>query len=639
MRQLTERQQAILTYLSFASDWVKGKQMAQIIGVSDRTIRAEIGEIKRKIAEEAISSSKSRGYRYNAVAGYLVEVEACNFYAPLNRFIYICKRLTIAGSVSIAELLETLHISESTLTVDLSKIKKMVETYYALDLELVRIDEMIELHGKLQYKIDFLIAVMHTPQRSAESLLLFFEEFDFLILYKEIKQLLVDEGIELKYYSTLAFVILIAISMEYSLDAGQKRDAIPGQTDFMTTIKAYISNEFTINLSAATTTILQEKLMHLEEITKMEQNIHEQSGEADDLYSNVLGMLEEIKRVFFIDFTSDLQVVKDMTTHIKIALHRIRNGIDIKNVIREELVSKQPLLLDIAIFIANRMYEKAGVLFSADEISFLIIYLEAGYEKINQKQKLKRKLQIVLLVFEGQAVLRYVKNKINGVSLGIDHDFIEVTSIKQVQQLKKHPKQIDLVITTSTRSFFTNLQTITIEPCFSKINELTISQKMKELALKGRQDNFAYIWENYLKNSAPRVKKSFANRYDAIIELSEELIKKGYFNDTYLASVLDRENLFSTGMSNGIAMPHPIKMNATKSALDFTILKQPMNWHGRSIEIIIYFVLSDKDSQDVKSLSEFIAIISNHPQGRARLRHVKTQQELKDVLKDLYCSM
>ena len=58
-----KRQEQLLAILSERGDWMTSRQLAGLLGVSDRTIRSDVEAVNRRITPAPIESNVRQGYR------------------------------------------------------------------------------------------------------------------------------------------------------------------------------------------------------------------------------------------------------------------------------------------------------------------------------------------------------------------------------------------------------------------------------------------------------------------------------------------------------------------------------------------------------------------------------------------------
>lgn len=75
--------------------------------------------------------------------------------------------------------------------------------------------------------------------------------------------------------------------------------------------------------------------------------------------------------------------------------------------------------------------------------------------------------------------------------------------------------------------------------------------------------------------------------------------------------VLAREKLSSTAFSDGVAVPHALKMNAIKTAVSVAIFDEPIDWDGKVVYIVAIFAVNKENRPIFSPMFEnFIRVLS-----------------------------
>jgi PTS system fructose-specific IIA component len=131
------------------------------------------------------------------------------------------------------------------------------------------------------------------------------------------------------------------------------------------------------------------------------------------------------------------------------------------------------------------------------------------------------------------------------------------------------------------------------------------------------------------------------NKKEAIEELAE-LAKRDCKIDSfedYVESVLKREESYSTGIGNGIAIPHG-KSNSVKEALIvFGRCEGKIEWDsldGKPVNLVFLLGIPEENAGDIhlKVLSQLSRKIM-HDDFVQLLRNSKTEDEVLGILEDL----
>ena len=75
--------------------------------------------------------------------------------------------------------------------------------------------------------------------------------------------------------------------------------------------------------------------------------------------------------------------------------------------------------------------------------------------------------------------------------------------------------------------------------------------------------------------------------------MSENLINCGYVDHDFEQEVLKRENMSSTGFMN-IAIPHPLKMKATRTSISILVDQNGIQWDQNHVVKIVFMIAFNK---------------------------------------------
>lgn len=94
-----------------------------------------------------------------------------------------------------------------------------------------------------------------------------------------------------------------------------------------------------------------------------------------------------------------------------------------------------------------------------------------------------------------------------------------------------------------------------------------------------------------------------ATKKEAIETLGLQLKKNGMITDleTFIEAVLYRENETTTGVGNGIAVPHGKSSTVMESTVIFAKLDSPIDWNsidGDPVDMIFLLAIADADKTD-----------------------------------------
>jgi PTS system mannitol-specific IIC component len=122
------------------------------------------------------------------------------------------------------------------------------------------------------------------------------------------------------------------------------------------------------------------------------------------------------------------------------------------------------------------------------------------------------------------------------------------------------------------------------------------------------------------------------SRDDAIDEAGRLLVCAGAVDESYIASMHERETSVSTFMGNGLAIPHgthDAKSSIRRTAMSFIRYDEPVDWNGKPAEFVVGIAGAGDDHL---ALLSRIAGIFTDEQQVAALRAASTPQQVTAVL-------
>ncbi len=122
------------------------------------------------------------------------------------------------------------------------------------------------------------------------------------------------------------------------------------------------------------------------------------------------------------------------------------------------------------------------------------------------------------------------------------------------------------------------------------------------------------------------------SRDDAIDEAGRLLVSSGAVDQSYVASMHDRETSVSTFMGNGLAIPHgtnDAKSSIHRTAMSFVRYDEPVDWNGKPAEFVVGIAGAGDDHL---ALLARIAKIFTDEEQVAALRAAATAEEVTSVL-------
>ncbi|ADD01802.1 MULTISPECIES: PTS sugar transporter subunit IIA [Thermoanaerobacter] len=130
------------------------------------------------------------------------------------------------------------------------------------------------------------------------------------------------------------------------------------------------------------------------------------------------------------------------------------------------------------------------------------------------------------------------------------------------------------------------------------------------------------------------------NWQEVLKYLADNLLRKGYVNDSFYNAVVEREKKFPTGLPTGkinVAIPHTDPIHVIKDGIAVALLKQPVlfremgKFEGEvACDIVFMLAIKNPDGQ-IKVLQNFMDIFMDS-NLLLKIKNAKSKKEIIDII-------
>ncbi|MBO1199135.1 PTS sugar transporter subunit IIA [Staphylococcus simiae] len=125
-----------------------------------------------------------------------------------------------------------------------------------------------------------------------------------------------------------------------------------------------------------------------------------------------------------------------------------------------------------------------------------------------------------------------------------------------------------------------------------------------------------------------------ANQNEAIEKAGQALVDSGAVTESYIQAMKDREQVVTTFMGNGLAIPHgtdEAKSSVLQSGLTLLQIPEGVDWDGEEVKVVVG--IAGKDGEHLDLLSK-IAITFSEEENVDRIVNAKSADEIKQVFEE-----
>lgn len=633
---LTDRQLNIIDILNDNNTWITGKEISNILNVSDRTIRLDISTINTYYNCLLIESNRRFGYKVNKLLLHKQDIKTKDII-PQNshdRCVYIIKELLFKSQeINLISLQEKVFVSGYSIDNDIKRIRKTISEYPSL--KIVRSNNNIKLLGnetdkRMLYK-HLLTEETQGNFMNLNSIASLWSSFDLL----EVKDILEDVCNKYDYKIRELTLPMIMIHAGVAIERIFNNNFIGTISSYenLSDSKEYIiSREFFEQVSKNINIKLVEEEIRLfallligkknaqyrKDVVKEELEL-----EVDTLVDNVIG---EIKRYFDIDFSNDLDLRVGLSMHLQSLIERQKNNINVTNLYLQEIKRRYPLVFEMAVRAGEVIQEAGNEYVNENELAFLALHLGTAYERVNTVKKYR----VIMIIPHNKMLSAMCIDKLNNrfndrMEIVATHNFFEENMI-----LEDEP---DIIITTAPLKHNLKIPTINISLFVNYEDESKVFQALNLLDKKRNYGTFVEVIKGLMKEDLFYVKESMKNPTEIIEYLCDELIDKGLATDEYKRDVLKREAVSATAFVHGFAVPHSIEVTANESCISTMILNNPVKWEGYDVKLIILLAIRKTDTHLLKVFFDWLGSMVTDKNKFSQLLEINSYEELiKEIL-------
>lgn len=596
---MNARQEKIIELLRENGGWMKGKDIALVMGVSTRTIRNDMETINASLTGAAIESSFQLGYHLKTEQGPVSHPKQVIPQTPQERRSFILKQLLRHKEININDLPEKVCVSLFTIESDLRVIRQFLAEASTLRLESAhnRLRLVGEEAAKRRIYKYLLSQEVDDNFLNLDTLNELYPDFDLV----EIREILTEcekrYGIEIRETAQSMVLMHVGIALTRVLNFNPM-DRVEALKDLQETPQYQAAREFwdriaqRFQVTAPEPEICQLALLFM---GKGSGNYYKAdtvpvNGKDISVEELTTAMLEEVRKLYGVDLTTDSKLREGLSLHLRGLLLRMKDRTQVDNVYLEELRWRFPLIYDMGATASRKLHDILGIQLDPNEIGFLALHLGAAYTI----QRKPSKYRAVVVFPSDQALSAIVIEKIRGQF----QDRMDIVAVLDTYEKKRvQGLNPDLILTTLPLDHGLSIPTIQLSVFYSQENESQIFQLLNRLDKNRQKDIFQHRILELIKPAYFLETLDAADSQDAIRKMCEPLVNAGCIPPEYAEAVLERESYAPTSFAAGFALPHALNVTIRESAIAVAHLNKPLKWGDHTVDFVLLLAIREEDRE------------------------------------------
>jgi len=668
---INQRSEHLLSILLENKEPLTTKKLAAKLNVSSRTIRSDLTKLENWLEKHEIELIKKRG------VGVWLEIEQTdkielkkslsnnnkyNFVlSPTDRQQHILKSLLLKnkGKTTMQALADEMYVSKTTIYKDLDNVeawlnrqnlKLLRKRYYGLEIqgeeknwrkafvnlllqfnyddetaEFTEVKENIEIETRID-------------QKTYNQLQSLFPDTSFI----EIEQILEETEKDLDFIFTdeafVGLVIHIAISiarLKKGQDIEMERKQLNNlrekeEFEIAAFLAEKIKAKLKIDLPEAekgyiSLHILGAKHQQHLESTNIDYILENTKNEIIEIAKDIISMTEHILNV---NLSNDRQLLLGLVLHLRPTINRLKYGMSLRNPLLNQIKKNYSKVYQAA-WAATIIFEnRLDINIPEAEIGYIALHLGAALERLNNE------IKAVIICGSGigtsQLIATKIENKLPNIVVK------NIISIRELKNLDE--TDADIIISSvpldeglkgelslpivNISSLLTSADISSIR---NEISNLKITMLSERLDLDSTFDKLNCLFdENLIFLNLHKMSKEKLIEY-----LSEQLVAKNIVLEGFAQSALAREEMTSTAIGNGVAIPHAEKEFVKKSKVFLVTFEEPIEWGEQQVEIVFLLALKDKEIAGV-FFKHFQFIMQNEDLMN-KIKNAEESNEIKKI--------
>ncbi|SKC59485.1 BglG family transcription antiterminator [Okibacterium fritillariae] len=611
---IRDKHERLLTYLARDGGWVTAGELSDVLGVTPRSVRSYVTQIKDEAAPLAPIRSGGEGYRIDREAyTQFVHTGAGDAETPRDRLYAIVRRLIDSpDGLDVYELAATLHVSDSTIEADLGRVRQLLS---GETLRLGRAGSIVTLTGTETARRRLLSRMFREEtERGMVELVAIQREFSAQTLgaFKtDLVQALTARGYYVNEYGIADVLLHIAIAVDRvskhrDIETNAPQADLPpegvGQD-----LHSLIQTHFEVDLGGAEIDYLAH-LLGTRVITPGAEPAHAHAHEGDDYLDRyILETMRDITQAaseqYVVDLSDEDFLVR-LSMHVQNLVRRAKDRSYSRNPLTKSIKSSFPMIYELAVYIASRLQERAAITVNDDEIAYIAMHVGAQLERQMYGDDLVTCTIVCPNYYDLHSLLL---QRVEG-SLGTE---LRVRQVVTRSDVDWSTIDTDLVLSTIEPPV-PSPGVVVIQPFLTAGDIDRARREIAEIKRMRRRERIKGQLLKYFRVDLFFRNLTVADSDTMIRTLGERMVEASVVDQGYVEGALQRERMSSTAFTEALAVPHAMTMTATRTAIAISVNETPLSWGEYRVNVVAFIAFSAVDRGSFQSVfDQFVEVFSN----------------------------
>lgn len=323
------------------------------------------------------------------------------------------------------------------------------------------------------------------------------------------------------------------------------------------------------------------------------------------------------------------KLVTDITQHTQRLIARSATLVYFRNGLRESLRTRSPYLYDVAVYLAHQISSSLGVRVSDDEISLFAIYLGLYADHHDGSSDA---VSVTLVCPRYQTLREWLLARL-AEQLGA-----RLTMVGIVTTLAEAEATDCELIVTTIGGYSATHPVVEISALCSELDVAAIRAAVTRIGEERERGRTAAVLARVLDPRLFFIDDQFADATTTIDFLCERLIDTGRVPDSYAASVRVREEYSSTAFAHRFAVPHSMDFVAHQTTIAILVPKGPIRWGESDVVMVLMLAVNQDDYAEFSQFYQRLVHLLCDTELFTELRHKRDFDSFRGYLAERLAS-
>jgi len=333
-------------------------------------------------------------------------------------------------------------------------------------------------------------------------------------------------------------------------------------------------------------------------------------------------MIRNMSELLDVELTDNELLLQALIAHIVPMIHRLRNHILVINPLRDSIKKQYSTMFTLTKFVIGDLEREYAVSLTEDEVTFLTIHFQLAFERIKVTK------HILIVCHSGLATSELIFNRVKqNVSADV---ILEITSSDKLH--KASLTNVDLIISTiPLESMPVEVMYVSALPTpeeIGKISAYISNLSQYEKSFHSKQYQNSTVLSKYLDEDFLYVKQPFDSKEAILNYLADDYFERGFVTSDFKKTLFEREELGSTGLKTGVAIPHAEPQTVIRTKVTFMALESPIKWGMSQVQLVVLLAIAEGDMTEAKELIASIYDLFNSPEEIKWVVESESKEEL-----------